>query len=236
MINSTVLQVNNININVVRKNIKNIHLAVYPPNASVKISAPESYDNETIKLFAISKWNWIKDNIELIKNQNRIPPKEYVSGESHYLFGKRYMLKVQNGSKSAVTISGVKYIVITVRKNATRKTKKTLMENWYRQQLHSKLETLIPIWEKKTGLKVHSWQIKKMKTRWGTCNQSKKVIYINLELAKRKVKEIEYIILHELLHFIEKTHNQVFVSLIQKYMPNWELYKTDLNKYTFEDK
>lgn len=236
MTNSTVLEINHVSINVVRKDIKNIHLAVYPPDANVRISAPKRYDNETIKLFAISKWGWIKDSIEVIKNQNRIPPKEYVSGESHYLFGKRYMLKVVRGNKSSINISGMKNIVMTVRNNATRNAKKLLMENWYRQQLRTKLEAIIPLWEQKTGLKVNSWQIKKMKTHWGTCNISKKIIYLNLELAKRKPKEIEYVVLHELSHIIERTHNKDFVSHLQKYMPNWELHRRDLNEFTFEDR
>jgi len=235
MTNATVLKVNNIDIDVVKKDIKNIHLAVYPPDARVRISAPKSYDNETIRLFAVSKWGWIQDNIEIVKHQTRIPPKDYVSGESHYLFGKRYMLKVVEGNKPTIEIVGNNKIVMTVKPSATREHKKRLMESWYRKQLHSKLEKLIPAWEEHTGLSITDWQIKKMKTRWGSCNIKAKRIFLNLELAKKPVKDIEYVILHELSHLVEKTHNQKFISHIEKYMPNWELYRRDLNEVTFEE-
>lgn len=234
MTSTKVLQVNNVDIDVIKKDIKNIHLAVYPPDARVRISAPFSYDDETIKLFAVSKWAWIKDNIETVKNQTRIPPKDYISGESHYLFGKRYMLKVVEG-KSSIDIKGMNKLIMTVRKNATKDSKKRLMESWYRKQLTDKLNVLIPQWEETTGLQISSWQIKKMKTRWGSCSINKKSINFNLELAKRKVKEIEYVILHELSHLVEKTHNQKFVSHIEKYMPNWKLYRKELNSFTFEE-
>lgn len=234
MTSTKVLQVNDIDIDVVKKNIKNIHLAVYPPDARVRISAPFGYNDETIKLFAVSKWAWIKDNIETIKNQTRIPPKDYVTGESHYLFGKRYMLKVVEGKKSSINIEGVNKIVMVVRKNATKASKKRIIEEWYREQLTNKLNVLIPAWEEHTGLKINSWQIKKMKTRWGSCNINKRSINFNLELAKRQVKEIEYVILHELSHLVEKTHNQRFVSHVEAYMPNWKLYRKELNSLTFE--
>ena len=234
MNSAKVLQVNNIKIDVIKKDIKNIHLAVYPPDARVRISAPCSYDDETIKLFAVSKWSWIKNNIEAIKKQTRIPPKEYISGESHYLFGKRYMLKVVEGRKSSLTFEGVNKIIMTVRKNATKDSRKKLMEEWYREELTKKLNILIPRWEEKTGLTINSWQIKKMKTRWGSCSVKNKTILLNLELAKRQIKEIEYVILHELSHLVEKTHNQNFVSNVQKYMPNWKLYRKELNSFTFE--
>lgn len=234
MINAKVLLVNNIEIDVVKKDIKNIHLAVYPPNAKVRISAPLGYDDETIKLFAVSKWAWIKDNIEIVKKQMRIPPKEYISGESHYLFGKRYYFKLEEGKKSFIEIKGVNNIVMTVKAGASRETKHQLMEKWYRMQLKKKILKLLPKWEEKTGLNVDNWCIKKMKTRWGTCNSKNKSVVFNTELAKYHSKNIEYVILHELTHLIERTHNHVFVSNMEKYMPNWKHYRDELNKVTFE--
>lgn len=234
MTNTKVLQVNNVDIDVVKKNIKNIHLAVYPPDARVKISAPLGYDDETIKLFAVSKWAWIKDNVEVIKKQTRIPEREYISGESHYLFGKRYMLKVVEGKKSSIEFEGVNKITMTTRKNSTIDLKKRIMDSWYREQLTDKLNVLIPQWEEKTGLKFSTWQIKKMKTRWGSCNVDKQSACFNLELAKKQTKEIEYVILHELSHLVEKTHNQKFVAHVESYMPNWKLYRKELNSLTFE--
>lgn len=234
MIDAKVLQVNNTEIDVVRKNIKNIHLAVYPPNARVRISAPLSYDDETIRLFAVSKWAWIKDNIEIVKKQTRIPPKDYVSGESHYLFGKRYYFKLEEGKQNSIDIKGVNNIVMTVKSGTSREQKHLMMEKWYRTQLKKKILKLLPKWEEKTGLSVDDWHIKKMKTRWGTCNAKSKSIMFNTELAKYRPKNIEYVILHELTHLIEHTHNQIFVSNMEKYMPNWKNYRDELNKITFE--
>lgn len=234
MNNSKVVQVNDIEINVVKKNIKNIHLAVYPPSARVRISAPFGYDDETIRLFALSKWAWIKDNIEIVKKQTRIPPKDYVSGESHYLFGKRYLFKLEEGKKNSIEIKGVNNIIMTVRSGTSRETKYQMMEKWYREQLKKKILKLLPKWEEKTGLNIEKWHIKKMKTRWGTCNSKNKSVMFNTELAKYHSKNIEYVILHELTHLIEHTHNQIFVSNMEKYMPNWRHYRDELNKVTFE--
>ena len=235
MSENLILNVHSTEIEVVRKDIKNLHLSVYPPKGRVRISAPLGYDNETIRLFAISKWGWIKDNIKIIQNQTRIPPKEYISGESHYLFGKRYMLKIALAKQNSVHIKGVKYIEILLKETASLESKKKLMQCWYKECLKEKLSVLIPIWEAKTGLKINSWQIRKMKTRWGSCNTDKKSICLNLELAKRSVKEIEYVILHELSHLVEKTHNKKFVSHLDKFMPNWQIYRKELNSVTFED-
>ena len=124
---------------------------------------------------------------------------------------------------------------MTVGKNATKDSKKRLMESWYRKQLTDKLNVLIPQWEETTGIQISSWQIKKMKTRWGSCSINKKSINFNLELAKRHIKEVEYVILHELSHLVEKTHNQRFITHVETYMPNWKLYRKELNSLTFEE-
>ena len=234
MTNTTVLQVNDVNIDVIKKDIKNIHLAVYPPDARVKISAPFGYDDETIKLFAVSKWAWIKDNIEVIKKQVRAPQRDYVSGESHYLFGKRYKLKLVNDKKPRVEIIGTNTIVLFVKDNATREYKHNLINKWHKEKLEKKLCALIKKWENITGFKFESWQIKKMKSRWGSCNPETKTAIFNPELSKTKIRNIEYIILHELIHTEIRTHNQDFMSYLNKYMPNWEIYKNDLNSITFE--
>lgn len=229
-----VIHVNELEVEVVRKNIKNIHLAVYPPDAKVTIAAPDKYSLEDLKFFALSKLNWITKNRKIIQNQNRIPPKEFVTGESHYLFGKRYRLFVEEADKAGVDCNGINKIFLFVPHGADLEVRKKILENWYRKQLRDKLDTLFPLWEKRTGLYASSWQIRKMKTKWGSCKVERKAVYLNLELAKTPVKNIEYIILHELLHLHERTHNQNFTSLLDKFMPNWKLYKEDLNSITFE--
>lgn len=233
--NTTVkVKVKDINIDVVKKNIKNIHLAVYPPNAEVKISAPKDYDIETIKHFAISKLSWIKNNIEVIQKQKRIEPKDYVSGESHYLFGRRYRFKLVSSKTPRIEIAGTNTIIMYAKEGATREYKHKLMSKWYKSKLEEKLTMLINRWENVTGLQFNSWQIKKMKSRWGSCNPDNKTAIFNPELCKTKIKNIEYIILHELIHTEIRTHNKMFVDYLKKYMPNWEVYKQDINAITFE--
>lgn len=234
MAEKTVVRIKDIDINVVKKDIKNIHLAVYPPDAEVKISAPESYDIETIRHFAISKISWIKDNIKIIQRQKRIEPKDYVSGESHYLFGRRYRFKLVKDKKARIEIQGTNTIVMYVMEGATREYKHKLMSKWYKIKLEAKLEVLIKRWENITGFKFSSWQIRKMKTRWGSCNPENKTAIFNLELSKTKIQNIEYIILHELIHTEIRTHDKDFVGYLSKYMPNWVLYKEDINSVTFE--
>lgn len=229
-----IIVVNDVEVEVVRKNIKNIHLAVYPPDAKVTIAAPDKYSLEDLKFFALSKLAWIKRNRKIIQSQNRMPPKEFVTGESHYLFGKRYRLFVEEADKAGVDCNGINKIFLYVPHGANLEQRKNILDNWYRIQLKNKLNTLIPLWETRTDISVFSWQIRKMKTKWGSCKVERKAIYLNLELAKTSVKNIEYIILHELLHLRERTHNQNFTSLLDKFMPNWKLYKEDLNSITFE--
>ena len=150
------------------------------------------------------------------------------------MFGKRYYFKLEEGKKNSIDIKGVNNIVMTVKSGTSREQKHLMMEKWYRTQLKKKILKLLPKWEEKTGLSVDDWHIKKMKTRWGTCNAKSKSIMFNTELAKYRPKNIEYVILHELTHLIEHTHNQIFVSNMEKYMPNWRQYRDVLNKITFE--
>lgn len=234
MVAKTVVKIKDIDIDVIKKDIKNIHLSVYPPNAEVKISAPKDYDLETIKHFAISKLAWIKNNIEIIQKQKRIAPKDYVSGESHYLFGRRYRFKLVIDKKPNIEIVGTNTIVMCVKCGADRNYKHKLMNKWYKEKLESKLSTLIAKWQNITGLQFYSWKIKKMKTRWGSYNPENKSVIFNLELAKTKIKNLEYIILHELIHTEVRTHNKTFIGYLEKYMPNWEVYKQDINAITFD--
>lgn len=234
MAQATIIKVKDIDIDVVTKNIKNIHIAVYPPDARVRISAPQNYNIATIRDFALSKLTWIKDNIEIIKNQKRIEPKDYVSGESHYLFGRRYKFKLITNSKSGVKIVGTNSIVMQAKENATREYKHKLIDKWYKEKLEIKLTKLITKWQNITGLHFSFWEIRKMKSRWGSCNTENKTAIFNPELAKTKIKNIEYIVLHELIHTEIHTHNSDFIGYLDKYMPNWRIYKQDINATTFE--
>ena len=150
------------------------------------------------------------------------------------MFGKRYRFKFIEGNQSYVEIKGVNHIVMTAKASTSRDAKQKLMDKWYREQLKTKLMKMLPKWEEKTGLSTSGWTIKKMKTKWETCNPQNKTLVFNSELAKYSTKNIEYIILHELSHLIEHTHNRNFIAHIEKYMPNWQSCRNDLNKVTFE--
>lgn len=212
------------------KDIKNIHLSVYPPIGKVRIAAPLRFDMETIRMFAISKLSWIKQQQEKIRNQQREAPREYVTRESHYVFGKRYLLKVVNTEgKQQVTIKHDKLILL-VHPNATVDQKHIVIQEWYRDQLKKLVPKYIAKWEEIMNVQVSEFGIKKMKTKWGTCNREAKRIWINLELAKKPQECLEYIVIHEMVHLIERTHNNNFVAHMDKFLPQWRHLKEELNR------
>lgn len=173
------INIGDIVIEVHKKNIKNLHLSVLPPNGRVRISAPARLSDESIRLFGASRLAWIRKQQKKFLGQEREAPREYVSGESHYLFGKRYLLRVEESNKPAkVEIKGQKHLYIYVRPNCSLATRERVMLRWYREQLRQVLTGLIPLWEKKIGVKISESGIKRMKTRWGTCNRSAKRIWL----------------------------------------------------------
>lgn len=223
------LVVSGIPVEVNKKNIKNMCLYVKPPDGRVVVSAPLEMKNETIERFVRTKINWIKKQKLRFENQPRQSKREYVTGETFYLWGKQYYLQIKYGKRSSLKISGDKAI-FTVRKNSTPLQREKYIREWYRKQLKKEITALLPKWEKKTGLKCESWQTKYMTTRWGSCKIKKRKIWINLQLAKKPPECLEYIILHELIHFIERYHNERFRSLLTKYMPMWREFKSLLNE------
>jgi len=221
----------NMKIDIIRKDIKNLHLGVYPPNGRVRIAAPMHFDDETLRLFAISKLPWIKKQQSKFQNQERQTLREYVSGESHYFNGQRYLLKIiDSSSPPSITIRNKKYIELHTRKTSTRLQREKIMTQWYRKQLKELLPPLIEKWQHITGIHVDSWHIKSMKTKWGSCCSPAKRIWLNLELAKKPIRCIEYIIVHEMVHMIERHHNERFVRYMDDFMPQWREYKKELNR------
>ena len=205
------ITISNISIDVVRKDIKNIHLAVYPPTGRVRIAAPLQVNNDTIRLFAISKLGWIKRHQRNFENQERISPREYKERESHYFQGRRYLLRIKETNGSGfVDLKGKTYLDLFVRKNASFENKQRVINEWHRQELKNILPELMEHWEKKIGVKVGFCGIKQMKTKWGSCNIEKKRIWLNLELAKKPIHCLEYILVHEMIHLLERNHNDRF--------------------------
>ena len=227
------IELGNIKIDVIQKNIKNIHLSVYPPLGRVRISAPERMDLDTIRVFAISKLQWIKKHRETFKNLKREAQREYISRESHYFKGKRYLLKVIEHTAPPKVILKHSEIELYVRPNSTTEKKKQILDEWYRAELKKIVPNLIEKWEKKIGVKSNEFGIKKMRTRWGTCNTKAKRIWINLELGKKPAECLEYIIVHELVHLLEKGHKENFIKYMDEFMPKWRHYKEELNRLPF---
>jgi predicted metal-dependent hydrolase len=225
------ITVNGLTVEVVRKNIKNLHLGVYPPNGRVRAAVPLRINDEAVRLLVISKLGWIQRQQTKFKNQERETPREYVSGESHYVQGNRYLLNVieQNGVPH-IKIRNKKWLDLYVRPNSTRDQRERIMSAWYRERLREAIPPLIAKWEQKIGVHAEEWGIKKMKTRWGTCNIKKRRIWLNLELARKSGVCLEYVIVHELVHLHERLHNERFIALMTKFMPNWKQYREELNR------
>ena len=227
------IELGNIKIDVEQKDIKNIHLSVYPPNGKVKISAPERMDLDTIRVFAISKLQWIKKQKVAFKNHERETPREYLTKESHYFKGKRYLLKITIHNASPKVILNHSEIDLFVRPNTSFEKRKQIIDEWYRLELKKIIPEIIEKWENKIGVKSNEFGIKKMRTKWGTCNIEAKRIWLNLELAKKPVECLEYIIAHELVHLLERSHNNRFISFMNKFMPKWKFYRDELNRLPF---
>jgi len=218
-------------IDVVKKDIKNMHLAVYPPNGRIRIAVPKQLDDETIRLHIVSKLSWIKKNIAKFEQADRLSSLDYVSGESHYLEGKRYLLNViSDASINQIKLRGKTYIDLYEKHGTPVGHRPLMIQEWYRARLKVRIEPLIAKWQDVIGVQINEWAVKQMKTKWGTCNTRAKRIWINLELAKKPDDCLEYIIVHELMHLIEKHHNENFKALMDRYLPDWRVRKDRLNR------
>lgn len=219
----------NIEIDVIRKDIKNMHLAVYPPTGRIRLSAPNRTDAEVVRLFAISKLGWIKKHVKNFKNQPRESEREFVSGESHYVKGKRYLLNVvEHDGYAKIALNGKK-LNLKIKPQATRREKAKAVKEWYRKRLKAEIPELLSKWEKRIGVKSDDWGVKQMRTKWGACNIEEKRIWLNLELAKKPTICLEYIIVHELVHLLERNHNDRFVAYMDEFIPKWRLHRDELN-------
>lgn len=237
--NSQTITVSDIAVEIVRKNIKNIHLTVQPPEGNVRISVPRHVTHENVRLMIVSKLNWIRKKQAAFRIQPRQTPREYVTGETHYYRGERYILEVKEmQGKHRLSITNNDKMLLTVSPGTSMKNRALVVNNWYREQLKDNIPGLIDKWEPIIGRQVKDWGIKKMKTRWGSCNIREHRIWLNLELAKKSPECLEYVLVHELVHLHERYHNENFKRLMDKYYPNWrhsrELLKSEA--LGFEDR
>jgi hypothetical protein len=225
------ITVNGLVVDVVRKDIKNLHLAVYPPDGRVRVAAPLLIDNEAVRLAVISKLAWIKRQQALFQGQDRQSAREYVSRESHYYWGDRYLLNVAyHDAPPQVVVRNKTTLDLFVREGSDAAQRERVLQEWYRQQLKAAIPPLIAKWEPIIGEGVAEWRVKRMKTRWGTCTIEARRIWLNLELVKKPPNCLEYIVVHEMVHLLERHHNERFVAYMDKFMPQWRLFRDELNQ------
>lgn len=226
----TRIDVGDISVDVVFKKIKNVHLSVHPPSGRVRIAAPERMSLDTLRVYAISKLDWIKRQQIKLQRQARETPREYLDRESHYVWGRRYLLKVKE--KEQIPSIELKHnqMVLMVRPGSGRQKREAVVAAWYREQLKNALLPLIAKWEPILGVRVDHYFVQRMKTRWGSCNSDNRTIRLNTELAKKPLECLEYVVVHEMVHLLEPTHNSNFVSLMDKFMPHWRHLRDELNR------
>ena len=218
-----------IEVEVLFKDIKNVHLSVYPPTGRVRIAAPEHMNLDTVRAFAVSKLAWIKKQRAKLQKQERETPREYLDQESHYVWGKRYLLKiVEVDNAPAVELKGGDMILRT-RPGTGADARGAAVSKWYREQLKAAIPDLLAKWEPIVGVTAERVFVRKMKTKWGSCNPDRRSVRLNTDLVKKPAYYLEYILVHELTHLLEKTHNDRFTALMDHFMPQWREYRDMLN-------
>jgi len=227
---TTQIELGDITVDVVLKDIKNIHLSVYPPAGRVKISAPLRMDLDTIRVFAISRLGWIKQQQKKFQEQERETPREYLDLESHYVWGKRYLLKIIEVNEAPSIELKHNKMILRVRPGTDDKKKQAIIDAWYREQLKKAVPSLIARWEPLLGVNVERFFVRRMKTRWGSCSHRALSIRLNTDLAKKPKECLEYIIVHEMAHLLEPTHNSRFITLMDHFMAKWQFYRDKLNQ------
>ncbi|MBU2602971.1 MAG: M48 family metallopeptidase [Actinobacteria bacterium] len=224
------IKLDDIVVDVVLKDIKNVHLSVYPPTGRVRVSAPRRMSMETIRVFAISRLGWIRRQQKKLRDQDRESPREYVDRESHYVWGRRYLLKVveENAAPRVQTKHGT--LLLRVRPGADRETREAVVAAWYRQILKAAVAPLIEAWEPRLQVTVAGFFVRQMKTKWGSCNPTARTIRLNTELAKKPQECLEYVVVHEMVHLLESTHNARFLTEMDRFMPTWRDTRDMLNR------
>ena len=225
------IEVQGIAVEVIRKDIRNLHIAVYPPIGRVRVAAPLGFDDTAVQMAVISRLGWIRRQQAAFTKQDRQSQREFVTGESHYFAGRRYRLDVvEQDAPPSVWLPNNTKITLSVRPGSDRNTRESVLHRWYRQHLRSQIPPLLEKWESKIGVSVNEVRIKKMKTLWGSCNIEAKRIWLNLELAKKPESCLVYIFVHEMVHLLEREHNDRFRELMDRFLPQWRIYRDTLNR------
>lgn len=223
------LTVRGIDIDVIYKDIKNLHIGVYPPMGRVRVAAPQRFDDDQIRIAIVQRLPWIKRQQAQLKEAPRQTQREMITGESHYVWGNRLRLKVtERPGRGHVEIDGDR-LALYIPEDSTADGRRDLLDRWYREQLRQAIPPLISKWEAELKVTVPKWTIRRMKTKWGSCNRETKHLWFNLELAKKHPDCLEYIVVHEITHYDERTHGDRFSALMYQRLPDWELRRSELN-------
>jgi predicted metal-dependent hydrolase len=224
------IEIGGIAIAVTRKDIKHVHLSVHPPNGRVTLVAPASTRLEVARAYAISKLGWIRDQQTKLRTQARESPRKFVTRESHYLWGRRYLLQViEEDTKPSVSL-GHHRITLIVRPASSRAKRAEIIHNWHKELLHQVLPSIIDQWQSRLGVRVDGYFLQRMKTKWGSCNHKSATIRLNTELVKKPKDLLEYVVVHEMVHLIEPKHSERFVALMTKHFPAWQTARAELNE------
>lgn len=225
------VSVGGVTVEIVRKDIRNLHVGVYPPSGRVRVAAPLRLDDDAVRLAVVSRLGWIRRQQSAFAQQDRQSQREMVTGESHYFRGRRYLLDViAHEGRASVRLANNTTMQLRVRRGADRDARADALEKWYRNQLKEQLPALLARWEQRTGITVADVRIRKMKTRWGSCSAEASRVWLNLELAKKPPLCLEYVLVHEMAHFLEHHHTERFRELMDATMPSWRLARDELNR------
>lgn len=224
------IKLGEISVALTQKNVKNVHLTVHPPDGRVSLVAPTGTRLEVLRAYAISKLSWIKSQQRILNDQARETQRRFVERESHYVWGRRYLLVIDYRDEKPTVVLKNKEIRLTVRQGATEQKRAEVMHDWYKTLLHTTVPPLIAKWEKKLGVAVSGYYLQRMKTKWGSCNHVARNIRLNTELAKKPKDLLEYVVVHEMAHLIEPTHDERFMDILSNAYPNWREARSELNE------
>ena len=224
------LTINGLAIDVVRKSIKNLHIGVYPPQGRVRVAAPRTMTAESVRLAVVDKLTWINKQRTRFQSQRRQSARDMVTGETHYFFGRGYRLRViEQPGASRVRLVKKTTLELTVRPHTSPEQRERTIQEWHRAQLKARIGPLIEQWRPVVGVVTPEWGVKRMKTKWGSCNTQACRIWLNLELAKKPPQCLEYVVVHELAHLLERTHNERFIAIMDRCLPKWRSVRDLLN-------
>jgi predicted metal-dependent hydrolase len=229
-VETSTLEVSGLTVDVVRKDIKNVHLSVYPPDGQVRLAVPRRVDDAAARLAVIDRLGWIRQQQREINAQPRQSKREMVTGESHYVWGTRCLLNlVRHTGPNRVHKSGPKRLDLYCRPSADAERRREILNTWYRDQVKARMPNLVGEWTATMDVDLSDWGVKQMKTKWGSCSTDARRIWVNTELAKKPIQCLEYIVVHELAHLIERHHNDRFRAVLDRHLPNWRHMRDQLN-------